>query len=228
MKKLFIGLTVLSTLSIATNATANPATTLFVPSGYGADSGSAYVTADIQSNTRGTNKADGEIGVGIGLGDASNGVGIDANYTVNSLSGSGGGTTGDGGFSLKLHRRLSDDTSVAIGYNQFAKIGTSDYPNNSVYGSVTKVFATKEKLSDSFSRVAVTVGYGSGVFNNRPFGAVAVRVAKPISLIAEYTGQDIAAGVSFAVSDNLTLTAGARDIDRGARFVAGASYGFKF
>jgi len=228
MIKLIATLSIVSSLSIASNASASPSTTLFVPSGYGAGDGTVYINADYQSKTRGTNKADGEIGVGLGLGDANKGVGIEVNYTINSLSGGGGGTTGDGAVSLKLHRRVSDDTSVAVGYNQFAKIGTSDYPSNSIYGSVTKVFATKDKLSDTFSRVAVTAGYGGGVFNNRPFGAVAVRVAKPLSLIAEYTGQDVAAGVSFAVNDNLTVNVGARDLDRGARFVAGASYGFTF
>jgi hypothetical protein len=246
--KLIAVTSVVASISLATSAIANPAPslTIFNPSGYGASDNTGYVGVDFQSRTRYTQKSDAELGVGVGVGNAKD-VALDINYTVNSLTGSGGGKTGDGGFSAKVHKQLSDDSSVAIGYNQFAKIGTSDYQSGSYYAVGTKVLATQDKLDKPFSRVAITAGVGGGVFNGfdpkfnpdvnkdsiSPFASVAVRVAEPVSAIVEWTGQDLAAGLSIKPFRDvpLTLTPAFRDISgagNGARFVMGAGYSFKF
>lgn len=232
---------------VAAKANPAPNTTIFNPSGYGAEKGTIYLNADYQSRTRFTKTSDGELGIGVGIGDADQ-VAIDFNYTVNSFGANNNGDKlGEGGFSIKAHKRLSDDSSVAIGYNQFAKVGTSDYQSGSYYVTGTKVFATQDKLSKPFSRVAVTAGVGGGVFNKfdstknpndsnstlSPFASVAVRVAEPVSAILEWTGQDFAAGVSITPFKDvpLTITPAVRDIGGagdGSRFVLGVGYSFKF
>jgi hypothetical protein len=185
------------------------------------------------------------------VGDATNSVGVELSYSLNSFGSSAG--FGSGAFNAKIHKRLSEDTAVAIGWNQFAKTqfgaGTngnavSDYPDNSYYAVGTKIFRTVDDINQPFSRVALTAGVGSGVFlpfdrttSNRSglnvFGSVGVRVARPVSAVIEWTGQDLGAGISIAPFDNfpLVITPSVRDITGagdGARFIMGASVAFNF
>jgi hypothetical protein len=94
------------------------------------------------------------------------------------------------------------------------------------------------------SRVAVTAGVGTGQFQTESaldddsdgvnvFGNVAVRVAQPVSLIAEWSGQDLGVGVSIAPFKNipLVITPAVRDLvgaGDGPRFVLGTGFAFKF
>jgi hypothetical protein len=148
-----------------------------------------------------------------------------------------------------LHRRIAEDLAVAIGWNQFADIYINakvpfDYPKNSYYAVVTKVFKTREFINEPFSRVAVTAGIGSGQFlpfdtinqavirGENPtglnvFGSVGVRVFEPVSAIVEWTGQDLGVGLSIVPFKNLpfVITPAFRDITGagdGARFIMGA------
>lgn len=228
----------------------SPAFSIFNPVGFGADKNLVFFSIDYQSRTRGGNVSDGEAGIGVGLGDATKSVGVELSYGLNSFGSSSG--FGSGAFSAKIHRRLSDDTSVAIGWNQFAQVnfggGQTDYPKNSYYAAATKIFITNDDINKPFSRIALTGGVGGGVFlpydaNISPqadrgglgvFGSVGVRVARPVSAVVEWTGQDLAAGVSVAPFDNfpLVITPAFRDITgisgQSARFVLGASVAFNF
>jgi len=65
------------------------------------------------------------------------------------------------------------------------------------------------------------------------FGSLGVRVARPVSAIVEWTGQDLGAGISVAPFDNfpLVITPAVRDITGagdGARFILGASVAINF
>jgi hypothetical protein len=65
------------------------------------------------------------------------------------------------------------------------------------------------------------------------FGSAAFRIARPVSVIVEWTGQDLAAGVSIAPFRNfpLVITPALRDITGagdGARFVVGTGVSFQF
>jgi hypothetical protein len=225
--------------------------------GFGADNNLVFFALSYQNRTRYTQTSDGEGGFGIGIGDANN-VAAELSYSINSFGSSA--AFGSGAFNIKVHKRLSEDTAVAIGWNQFIKTqfgggrngnGPSDYPNNSYYAVGTKIFRTREDINDPFSRVAVTAGVGSGVFlpfdentldrtGLNVFGSVGVRVARPVSAVIEWTGQDLAAGVSIAPFENfpLVITPAFRDIAgigpngagtaAGARFVLGASVAFNF
>jgi hypothetical protein len=233
----------------------SPAFAIFNPVGFGADKNLVFFSLDYQSCTRGpTCVSDGGAGIGIGLGDATNSIGAEVSYALNSFGSSA--AFGSGAFSGKLHKRVAEDTAVAIGWNQFAQINfgagrngnsPSDYPKNSYYLVGTKIFRTVDDINQPFSRVALTAGVGSGIFvpfdvNNQTldrggigvFGSVGVRVARPISAVVEWTGQDLAAGISIAPFDNfpLVITPAFRDITgipgQSARFVIGASAAFNF
>jgi hypothetical protein len=150
---------------------------------------------------------------------------------------------GEGGFNAKLHRRLGQDLSGALGWNGFLNIGRNDF-EQSKYGVITKVFRTQESLNSPFSRVAFTAGVGDGQFrsngavdagdnNINVFGNVAIRVVRPISFIAEWTGQDLALGLSIAPFKKFpfVITPAVRDLagaGDGARFVLGAGTALRF
>jgi hypothetical protein len=249
------------------NPRTSPGFSVFNPVGFGADNNLVFFALSYQNRTRYTRTSDGEAGFGIGLGDATNSVGAELSYSINSFGSSS--AFGSGAFNIKVHKRLSEDSAVAVGWNQFiqtnfgpgrngnAVAGSSnngsDYPTNSYYAVGTKIFRTREDINDPFSRVAVTGGVGSGVFlpfnenilnptGLNVFGSVGVRVARPVSAVIEWTGQDLAAGVSIAPFENfpLVITPAFRDIagisnsanagaaPAGARFVLGASVAFNF
>ncbi|HAA29408.1 MAG TPA: hypothetical protein DCE56_19045 [Cyanobacteria bacterium UBA8553] len=185
---------------------------------------------------------DGDVGaggIGVGLGDAQKALGVELSYALETTDDS----FGEGGFNAKVHRLLGRDASIAAGWNGFLNIGRNDF-EQSKYGVITKVFRTKDSLDEAFSRVAVTVGVGDGQFrsngavavgdnNINVFGNVAVRVVRPVSFIAEWTGQDLGLGLSIAPFRNFpfVITPAVRDLAGGGedpRFVVGAGMAVRF
>lgn len=221
---------------------ASPGLSIAIPTGFGADNNTGFVSATYQNRTRFGNVSDGAVGVGVGLGDARKSVGVELSYTAASFGGSR--DFGGGGFNAKVHRQLADDLAVAAGWNGFVNVGGNNDFENSLYGTVTKIFKTKDDINSPFSRVAVTAGIGNGQFRSENavakgsggvgvFGNVAVRVARPVSLIAEWSGQDLGVGVSLVPFKNVpfVITPAVRDITGagdGPRFVLGTGFAFKF
>jgi hypothetical protein len=210
----------------------SPGFSISNPTGFGADNNLFFFGLSYQNRTRFTQTSDGEAGFGVGLGDAVKSVGVELSYSINSFGSSA--AFGSGAFNAKVHKR------------NFA----SDYPKNSYYAVGSKIFRTCEDINQPLCRVAVTAGVGSGVFlpfntisdavargtdpsGINVFGSVGVRVARPVSAILEWTGQDLAAGVSIAPFDNfpLVITPAVRDITGagdGARFILGAGVALNF
>ena len=124
----------------------------------------------------------------------------------------------------------------------FLNTGDANDFEDSVYLATTKIFSTREKLNSAFSRVALTIGAGNGEFRTEDaieddeegfnvFGSVALRIARPISGVIEWTGQDLAVGTSISPFRRIPVTfnLGVRDIvgaGDGARFVFGVGAGF--
>ncbi len=230
----------------------SPGLTISNPNGFGADKLTIFLVTDYQRRTRYTKTNDGEMGFGVGLGDARKAVGVELSYTIDSFGSST--TPGTGGFNVKLHRRLANDLAVAVGWNQFARIedfkGATDYPWNSYYAVATKIFNTKKFIDQPFSRVAVTGGIGGGQFLSESrinddlrkrkdptglnvFGSVTLRAIEPVSIIVEWTGQDLATGLSIAPFKNIpfVITPAIRDIagaGNGPRFILGTGISLQF
>jgi hypothetical protein len=231
----------------------SPGFSISNPTGFGADNNLGFAAFSFQSRTRFTGSADGELGVGIGLGDAVKSVGVELSYSMYSFGTSQ--SFGSGAFNAKIHKRLNEDTAVAIGWNRIADINIGngrgvafDYPKNSYYAVASKIFRVKDDINQPFSRVAVTAGIGGGQFLSEStlqdaairgvdpsglnaFGSVGVRISRPISAVLEWTGQDLAAGVSIAPFENfpLVITPAVRDITGagdGARFILGGGVAF--
>jgi hypothetical protein len=222
-----------------------PGFTMANPYGFGADNFNPYVGIGFTPNSRNgedfdKDNADGVIGFGIGFGNARKAVGLELNYT---MAGFGENRDfGTGGFSTKVHRTIATGWGVAAGWNGFLNTGDNNDFQDSIYLATTKIFSTREQLNAPLSRVAVTIGAGNGQFRTEDairddedgvnaFGSVALRIARPISGIVEWTGQDLAVGTSISPFKTIPVTfnLGLRDIagaGDGARFVMGVGAGF--
>jgi hypothetical protein len=231
---------------------ASPGITISNPSGYGADRGRIFGSVSYQRKVRYTGLGlgafsgipDGTLGFGLGVGDSSRSVGLQASYTVASFGGSR--APGSGGINLKLHKQFPGGWATAIGGEGIFNFGAlpSNSPTqsndfeNTYYGAVSRIFPLQEDIDAPFSRIALTAGVGSGRFrtleqiNQRQFGvglfgSVALRATSNLSLIGEWTGQDLAAGVSWVPLEGLplVLTPAFRDLSgpnlSGPRFVMG-------
>jgi hypothetical protein len=229
----------------------SPALSISNPVGFGADGGVGFLSGSYQARTRGGSTSDGELGIGLGLFDATSAVGLELSYSINTFGSSHG--FGSGGFNAKLHKRFGD-AALAVGWNRFANItfgnngGASDYPSNSYYAVATQVIRTTEEIDSFLSRISLSAGVGGGQFLSydttrtnlnaggvNAFGSAAFRLAKPISAVVEWTGQDLAAGLSitpFGDGFPLVITPAFRDIsginNQTARFVLGVGTAFKF
>lgn len=222
---------------------ASPALSIFNPTGYGADRNTGYISATYQSRTRFVDNSDGAVAIGFGFGDSRDLVGVELSYTVASVFGNNR-DIGTGGFNVKVHRQFENDWAIAAGWNGFLFLGEDDGFQNSLYGTVTKIIHTQESLSSPLSRIAITAGVGNGQFQSEDalendrnginvFGSMAVRVVEPVSVIAEWTGQDLAVGASIAPFKNIpfVITPAVRDLagaGDGPRFVLGAGLSWRF
>lgn len=218
---------------------ASPGVSIMNPSGYGSSWGRAGFGLGVQERTRFTEDADGVMGFGIGFGNPVKTVGVSLGITATDLWGD---AFQDGTVSVKLHRRLPYDLSVAAGVQGAIRWGETD-GGRSLYGVVTKRFVFDPDPSELFNQLHVSLGVGSGQFRTEDqinndegtvgvFGSMALRINQPISAIAEWTGQDMTVGLSIApfknipvvISPALTdITGSAGD---GTRFILGIGYGF--
>jgi hypothetical protein len=220
----------------------SPGITIAIPSGFGSDQNTMFTSVTYQARTRFSDVDDGSFGIGFGFGNSRRNLGVELTYTAASFGSSR--DFGAGGFNLKLHRQFAGDWSVALGYDGLINVGGDNDFEDSIYGAVTKIIRTREDVNTSFSRMAVSVGVGSGQFRSENdveedndtvnvFGGLAVRVARPVSFIAEWTGQDLGLGLSITPfkKSSFVITPALRDVTGagdGARFVLGAGFSFKF
>ena len=223
-----------------------PALTFANPYGFGSDrgfySGLSYQLDNRNAGTPGDpNNPDATAGFGMGFGNSQKLVGAELSYTMASF-GQASRDFGSGGFNLKLHRKIAEGWGVAAGWNSFLSVGDGTDFDDSLYLSTTKILKLKEKISSPFSRMGITAGIGNGQFRSEDdirndnnafnvFGSLAFRVARPVSFVTEWTGQDLAMGLSVSPIRTfpLTLNFGARDIAGAGdevRFVFGIGTGF--
>lgn len=219
---------------------ADPSISVAMPFASGLNFGSIGIGAGWQSRTRYTNLADGGLGIGIGLGNSEKFVGFDVVASILDVS----DFARRGSLSFKLHRSLSDDFAVAVGVQNAIIWGFTD-AGTSVYGVATKTFNLQESVEEPFSLLVVSAGIGGGQFRSESdiyseiesvgvFGSAALRVVEPVNAIAEWTGQDLTLGLSYAPFRNIPivvtgavtdLTGNAGD---GSRFLLRVGYSFSF
>jgi hypothetical protein len=225
----------------ATHIIAVPAASLNTPTAFGVQMGEGYAGVAYQARTRYSSDDDAAAAIGLGFGNRRQ---VALEVTLSSFSTiRGGGPFETGGLSFKAHHAFGDSWGVAAGWENAVSWGRSD-AGNSPFGVVTHVVRLNE-TGRPFSAVAASLGVGAGRFRTEQnivddkstpnvFGSIGVQVAEPVSAIADWTGQDLYAGVSVAPIRRIPLlvNAGFADITgnagNGARFVISAGVGFRW
>ncbi|HEX6558835.1 MAG TPA: hypothetical protein VF021_05215 [Longimicrobiales bacterium] len=218
-----------------------PGISVSSPTALGAEGGTVYLGVGYQERTRYWTDDDGAVVAGIGVGDAREKVGLEVNAT--SYSTVRRGFFDRVGFGAQLHRYVNEETALAFGAeNLFMINGDKSDVGRSYYAVITQLFALKADPVEPFSLITASLGVGNGrfrtekdVFADRStvgvFGALSVHVIRPVAAIADWTGQDLALGLSVAPFERfpLVITPAFMDVTRnagdGARFVIAAGVG---
>jgi len=225
--------TVARAVAAASRSREAPGTSAQSPTAYGADWGDGFLGAGFEGRVRYTkNLPDGAVFAGFGLGNSDDNIGFEGDITSFSTVRSGFGNHSS--FSFKLHRNLPGNFAVAAGWEDAIRTKGLD-GGTSIFGVV----------SSAYKRVTVSAGLGGGRFRTEynidndihrvnAFGSVGVRVAEPVSLIADWAGQNLAIAASIVPFARLPLfiLPGVADLTHsagdGPRFILGVGLGFRF
>jgi hypothetical protein len=217
---------------------ATPGSSVQSPTAYGPDWGEGYLGAGFQSRMRyvqdlpRSKQMDGAVMASFGLGDARKYLGLEAAITSFSTVRSGFGNHSS--VSFKIHRLLPNHFAIAAGWEDAIRTHGTD-GGTSGYGVV----------STDYKRLTLSAGVGGGRFKTETaiaddrktvnaFGSAGFQIASPISLIADWAGQDLGLGASIVPLKRIPLyiepgfvdvTGSAGD---GARFVLGVALGFSY
>lgn len=224
-----------------------PASTISTPTGFGASWGRVYAGVSLVNRGRSNNNADGSASIGFGLGNPRRAVGIDIATNIISLSNSDGrdAFAGSGSVDLKVHRILPGEIALAIGWENALAWGDARNQDSSVYGVISRSFPLQPNNPRNSMPLLLSVGVGGGRFRsteqilNREggvgvFASAGLRLTPQFSLLANWTGQDLNAGMSFIPFPEIpfSLTLGAVDLTGsagdGARFALSLGYGTRF
>jgi hypothetical protein len=226
----------------------SPGSSSGTPTAYGAEFGDVFFGAGYQQRTRyfkglpWRQSADGAVFGGFGLGNPNRIVGIEA--TLTSFSTIRSGFFRVMSFSFKVHRTLPWNLAIAGGWEDAIHSQGTD-GGSSKYGVLTSYIPTRENSESPFSSITLSAGIGNGRFQTEKafydgkrgvngFGSIGVRVLSPVSLLADWTGQDLMLGASiipfvriplFIAPAFADVTGSAGD---GARFVLGVGMNFNF
>lgn len=192
---------------------AAPAIAYGIPMGGGAARGQGFAAAGLQRGLRGDRGfVDGAVFWGQGFGDARRYGAVEvtlANYSTLR------NTFHNRSLSLKLHRTFGGGVGVAVGVENAAIAGRPDGGRSAfAVGSYRLRLWSGRALPRS---IALTLGIGDGRFNSvqrvrrkankaSAFGSLSVRLARPLSILATWNGQDLNTGVSMACRPVAGLT----------------------
>ncbi|MDX1977992.1 MAG: hypothetical protein SFT94_09980 [Pseudanabaenaceae cyanobacterium bins.68] len=218
------------------------------PSGFGANWGDVFggISFVNRSSPVGspTDKADGSIALGAGLGNANDLLGLEVVYNLISLTPSR--FASNGSFDFKLHRALPGLMSVAVGWENAANYGPdAGGTPSTVYGSVSKFFVLQPDDPDNPMLLGLTLGAGGGrfrSFNDQTagvgsigvFGSAGLQVLPNLSVITDWTGQNLNLGVSYVPFARIPLYVNGALVDPlgntsfGLRYSLSVGFGFNF
>lgn len=234
-----------------------PSFNALAPSGFGANRGDAFiggalVNREVGLGILGPNavvesdrgKAGGSAAIGFGLGDAEKFVGLETTYNLISLTPSR--FAENGSFDFKLHRRLGQLSSIAVGLENAINYGPeAGGTPSSLYGVISTVIPLKPNNPDNPMLLGLSAGVGGGRFRTIAdqlaeknsvgiFGSVGLQVDPKTALITEWSGSSLNVGVSHVPFRHTPFFISATAIDvanntgYGTRYAISGAYGFNF
>lgn len=193
-----------------------PGTTIATPTAYGARWGQVYGSLSSKPPIFGLHRSnwyDGTISFGFGLGDPEKWVALDVALNVlDSYTDFGN----ERALSLKVHRKLHDKISVALGYeNIWSRVADRSEGGRSLYGVIAKRFEVQSR-SKLLRHFLLSVGLGSDRFLSVKrfeekdlgvnfFASSSFELAPFASMIVNWTGQDLAIGTSIRPSQRFPV-----------------------
>ena len=208
------------------------------PIAFGASWGQAYAGIGGETTPPGSpDDVDGSAFLGVGLGNPVTAVGFEAAATFISLRNSFGE---DGEFNAKLHRAVGKRSAVAIGAEGLAGWGAAKNKDESLFAAFTHVVDLAGPMARHPVLLAVNVGVGNERFVDPGddgvglFGSLAVVPFRQLSIVTDWTGRDLNAGLSVVPFRRvpLVVTAGAVNLterfNRDVEFAGGIGYLFQF
>lgn len=197
-----------------------PGSTIASPSGYGAQWTEFFAGISVQNRPRYRNKANGTGFIGFGLGNARDWVAFEVSIGLHGLL-----PPGDrGALNLKVHRLLPGEAGIAFGWDNVAGWGGTD-GKSAFYLALSKTFNLRNSDREMFSMVSLHAGVGNGSYRSEEavftdvktlgwFASVGLRVFAPMTLIANWSGQDLFAGASFTPFRTvpISVTVAAQDL----------------
>jgi len=218
------------------------------PSGFGANWGDVFAGISLINRSSpigsATDKADGSIAIGAGFGNSQDLLGFEAVYNLISLTPSR--FASNGSFDFKVHRALPDLMSFAVGWENAINYGPdAGGTASSVYGSFSKFFVLQPDTIENPMLLGLTLGTGGGrfrSFNDQVagnggvgiFASAGLQVLANLSVITDWTGQNLNLGVSYVpfaslpIYVNGTLVDVAGNTNIGLRYSLGIGFGFNF
>lgn len=184
---------------------AQPGVTASSPLGFGPSAGNYFVGVGYQNSTRYGGDPDGSLSFGAGFFDAKK---VALEVVVASASTIRSGFTERMYGAFKAHRTLSNGVGIGLGVEGISLAGEATV-DPSYYAAVSTVTDVAGKMvtlnggigTTRFAPEDVTDQSGVGVF-----ASAAIRVMPTMSMIADYSGQDLNLGLSFAPFRSLPIT----------------------
>lgn len=208
------------------------------PVAFGASWGQLYAGVGGQTIPPGAEyDVDGSMIFGLGLGDPDRYVGLELASTIISLRDDFGE---DGDFNAKIHRSLPWRAAVAVGVEQAEGWGAAENSQESVYGVYTQAFELAPNNPRYPMPLIINVGVGDERFADpgdsgvNVFGSVSIHPHRQLSIIADYTGRDTNAAISFVPFRRVPVIVTLGAINLGERFgndvefAGGLGYLFQF
>jgi hypothetical protein len=214
---------------------ASPGSSVQSPTAFGADWGDGYLGVGYTQRMRyihGPNQQDGAVFAAFGFGDSRKYLGLEATMTSFSTVRSGFGNHSS--LSFKVHREFPSNFALAAGWEDAIKTKGTDG------GTSGYVVASKW-----YGRLTASGGIGGGRFKTEAalaedrktlnaFGSLAYQIASPLSLITDWSGQNLGIGASIVPLQRIPLYIEPAFVDLtnsagdGARFVLGVGLGFTY
>jgi len=194
------------------------------PNAQAAFAGTYYATGVLHTQP-GAGDLDGTLAAGMGFGPASKAV--EVGFTVADVS-----NFGDVLINTKAHlyNETENAPGLAVGIENI--FGAAPAQNEtSAYLVASKNYWDVDKIKAgrlAFARTAVSVGYGSGRFDDTPFASVSTSLSSDTKAIGEYVSKGFNLGFSWAPSKpgNLIVVAGWQDIFQEPSLTLGVGMGF--
>jgi hypothetical protein len=220
---------------------AQPGNSVGSESAWGAGWGDFFSGVGYQSRGRFSSKPDGSASFGFGLGNSRRDLGVEVG--INSASTVSQAPGKNGSVSLKIHRALPGAYGVAVGVENIASWGGTD-GGSSTYGVLSHTIKIRSDPSFFLGSLAWNVGVGNRRFLSQQdlaagkagvnaFGSAGLRLVARAALVADWTGQDLDAGLSLVPfrRSPLVLSVSMADLTRragdGPRLIVGLGAGFR-